>query len=110
MTNSTPADYLTEEKQIALYAKALGHPARIAILNFLASLDTCFFGDIFEVLPISKSTVSQHLTELKNAGLIQGTIESPKVKYCIHSENWKKASKVFETFFAQHKLKEIDCC
>ncbi len=101
MTTPVKTDYSEDEKLVAMYSKAMGHPARIAILNYLASLDTCFFGDIFEVLPISKATVSQHLTELKNAGLIQGTIESPKVKYCINTENWKMAKKVFERFFSQ---------
>jgi len=101
MTTPVKTDYSEDEKLVAMYSKAMGHPARIAILNYLASLDTCFFGDIFEVLPISKATVSQHLTELRNAGLIQGTIESPKVKYCINKENWKLAKKEFEKFFAQ---------
>lgn len=65
-------------------AKALGHPARVAIMDYLSSLDSCFFGDIHSVLPISKATVSQHLKELKAAGLIQGEIEAPKVRYCIN--------------------------
>ena len=72
--------YTEQEEQIARFAKALGHPARIAILKFLSTQSCCFFGDIHEVLPIAKATVSQHLTELKNAGLIQGTILPPKVK------------------------------
>lgn len=80
--------YSPKEEQLARFAKALGHPARIAILRFLASQDSCFFGDIHEVLPIAKATVSQHLNELKDAGLIQGEIMPPKVKYCINVENW----------------------
>ena len=79
--------YTQQEEQRARVAKALGHPARIVILKFLASQDSCFFGDIHEVLPIAKATVSQHLTELKNAGLIQGEIQPPKVKYCINQKN-----------------------
>ena len=109
MTEPLKTDYSEDEKLIALYAKAMGHPARIAILNYLSSLDCCFFGDIFEVLPIAKATVSQHLTELKNAGLIQGTIESPKVKYCINVQNWIKAKKVYEKFFSQCCEKKIEC-
>ena len=84
-------EYSTKQEQLARFAKAMGHPARVAILEFLAKQNCCFFGDIHEVLPISKATVSQHLKELKDAGLIQGEIEIPKVKYCINRENWKIA-------------------
>jgi Predicted transcriptional regulators len=73
-------DYTDEQERIARYAKAMGHPARMAILQFLAGRETCFFGDIHEELPIAKATVSQHLKELKEAGLIQGEIEAPKVR------------------------------
>ena len=90
--------YTEQEIQLARFAKALGHPARIAILKFLASQDCCFFGDIHEVLPIAKATVSQHLTELKDAGLIRGTILPPKVKYCINPENWALAKKLMKDF------------
>ena len=72
--------YTLEQEQLARFAKAMGHPARMAILEFLASQTCCFFGDIHDELPIAKATVSQHLKELKEAGLIQGTIEPPKVK------------------------------
>ena len=85
-----------QEAQLAHFAKAMGHPTRIAILKFLASRDECFFGDIHEVLPIAKATVSQHLTILKNSGLIQGEIFPPKVKYCINPENWELAKTMFE--------------
>ena len=84
--------YTTEQEQIARFAKALGHPARMAILNFLTRQESCYFGDIHEELPIAKATVSQHLKELKDAGLIQGEIETPKVKYCINRENWTISS------------------
>ena len=93
--------YTLEQEQIARFAKAMGHPARMAILEFLAKQDCCFFGDIHEELPIAKATVSQHLKELKEAGLIQGEIETPKVKYCINRENWKIASMLFYKFFGQ---------
>ena len=76
-------DYSIRQEQLARFAKAMGHPARIAILQFLAKQETCYFGDIHEELPIAKATVSQHLKELKDAGLIQGEVEPPKVKYCI---------------------------
>lgn len=94
----TKRKYTQEEEQLARFAKALGHPARIAILKFLASQDCCFFGDIHEVLPIAKATVSQHLSELKDAGLIQGEIQPPKVKYCINPENWTLAKKLLSEF------------
>lgn len=76
----TTKGYTEHEEQIARFAKAMGHPARMAILRFLASQQSCFFGEIHEVLPIAKATVSQHLKELKEAGLIQGEIEAPKVR------------------------------
>ena len=81
ITDMTKKAYTDQEEQIARFAKAMGHPARMAILQFLVRQDSCFFGDIHEVLPIAKATVSQHLKELKEAGLIQGEIETPKVRY-----------------------------
>ncbi|MEI8204075.1 MAG: winged helix-turn-helix domain-containing protein [Bacteroidota bacterium] len=109
MATQKKEDYTDEEVLIAKYAKALGHPARIAILNYLASIDGCFFGDICNELPIANSTVSQHLTELKNAELIQGTFEPPKVKYCIHPQNWEQAKVLLEKFFAKISPK-MQCC
>ena len=86
--------YSEEQERMARFAKAMGHPARMAILQFLARQESCFFGDIHEELPIAKATVSQHLKELKDAGLIQGEIEAPKVKYCINRENWEIARRM----------------
>ena len=102
-------DYTDEQERIARYAKAMGHPARMAILQFLAGRETCFFGDIHEELPIAKATVSQHLKELKEAGLIQGEIEAPKVKYCINRNNWEEAKRLFSVFFCHCKDKK-SCC
>ena len=101
-------DYTEKQERIARFAKALGHPARIAIMQFLAKQEQCYFGDIHEELPIAKATVSQHLTELKDAGLIQGTIEIPKVKYCINRDNWVLAKMLFKEFFNQEMTKS-DC-
>jgi DNA-binding transcriptional ArsR family regulator len=109
MDNSQSKDYTIDNEQLARFAKAMGHPARITILQFLASMDSCYFGDIHNELPIAKATVSQHLKELKEAGLIQGEIETPKVKYCINRENWAKASIYFEEFFDAIKPK-TNCC
>ena len=87
--------YTEQEERLARFAKAMGHPTRVAILKFLASRTDCFFGDIHEVLPIAKATVSQHLSLLKDSGLIQGEIFPPKVKYCINPENWEIARQMF---------------
>jgi DNA-binding transcriptional ArsR family regulator len=87
-----------KQKQMARFAKAMGHPVRIYILELLAKQTCCYSRDLSEILPIAKSTLSQHLKELKEAGLIQGTIERPKIKYCLNQENWKKAQILFNRF------------
>lgn len=102
--------YSEEQERMARFAKAMGHPARMAILQFLTRQESCFFGDIHEELPIAKATVSQHLKELKDAGLIQGEIEAPKVKYCINRENWEIARRMFADFFGQPLCKKEGCC
>ena len=111
MAYSISTDYKDEEIALARFAKAMGHPARIAILKYLASLDTCCFGDINKELSIAKSTVSQHLSELKDAGLIQGSIVPPKVNYCIDKRNWQKAKTLFGGFFTnRRKRTDTKCC
>ena len=102
-------DYRLDDEALARFAKALSHPARVAILKFLASQQCCFFGDIHEVLPIAKATVSQHLTELKRAGLIQGEIMPPKVKYCINAANWERAKNLFSDFMNLYSS-DKRCC
>ena len=106
----TQKKYSEEQEKMARFAKAMGHPARIAILQFLAAQECCFFGDIHEELPIAKATVSQHLKELKEAELIQGEIEAPKVRYCINKENWEIARRMFADFFGQPVCKKESCC
>ena len=103
-------NYSEKQEKLARFAKALGHPARIAVMQFLAKQEQCYFGDIHEELPIAKATVSQHLSELKDAGLIQGTIEIPKVKYCINQENWQLAQELFKEFFGTTICKGKGCC
>lgn len=103
-------DYSIRQEQLARFAKAMGHPARIAILQFLAKQESCYFGDIHEELPIAKATVSQHLKELKEAGLIQGEVEIPKVKYCINHDNWQLAKELFGGLFGQCLCKKESCC
>jgi DNA-binding transcriptional ArsR family regulator len=99
--NKTLADieYDKDVKSMARFAKALGHPTRILILNHLENQSCCFTGDLVEVLPIAQSTVSQHLKELKDAGLIKGEVNPPKIKYCINQDNWAIAKKLFAVFF-----------
>ena len=87
-----------EQKQLARFAKAMGHPVRMYILELLSSQSCCYSGDLSEILPIAKSTLSQHLKELKDAGLIQGTIERPKIKYCLNREKWEEARQLFRGF------------
>jgi ArsR family transcriptional regulator len=97
MTNLTP--YTPDDEKLARYAKAMAHPARIFILRFLENQQGCFAGNIAEKLPIAASTVSQHLKELKDAGLIRGTINPPTIKYCIEAEKWAEAKALFDVFF-----------
>lgn len=86
--------------QLARIAKALSHPVRVYILQKLSGLNSCCYsGDLVEELPVGRSTLSQHLKELKHAGLIQGEIEPPFIKYCINRENWEIARKAFSEYF-----------
>ena len=91
---SKTEDFTKNQNELAAIAKALGHPARIAILQFLASQQTCVCGDIVNELPLSQSTVSQHLKELKKVGLIKGEIDGPSVCYCLDEKTVVKASKI----------------
>ncbi|MGB9745456.1 MAG: ArsR/SmtB family transcription factor [Bacteroidales bacterium] len=93
-------DVITDDqKKIARFAKALGHPVRIYIINLLVSQSCCYSGNLSEVLPIAKSTLSQHLKELKDAGLIQGDIEGPRIRYCLNREAWEEAKRLFTGLF-----------
>ena len=99
-TEMKQKDLITEEqKKLARYAKAMGHPIRIYILDLLSKQSCCYSGDLTEDLPIVKSTLSQHLKELKDAGLIQGEINPPYIKYCINKANWAEARGMFDHFF-----------
>ena len=84
-----------DQKTIARFAKAMGHPIRMYVLELLSKQSCCYSGDLTEDLPIAKSTLSQHLKELKDAGLIKGEIEAPKIKYCLDQDNWKLAQGLF---------------
>lgn len=88
-----------QQKRIARYAKALGHPVRLFVLERLSHQSCCYSGDLTDELPIAKSTLSQHLKELKEAGLIQGEIEAPRIRYCINRKNWEEARALFSFFW-----------
>lgn len=96
-------EFSVKENKLAKYAKALAHPARVAILKLLATKQTCVCGDIVDELPLSQSTVSQHLKELKEAGLIKGEIEGAKVCYCIDEKEWKAAQAWINQLFDAYK-------
>lgn len=94
--------YLSDnQEKLARYGKALSNPIRVFILDFLIknSNKCCYSGDMVEELPIARSTLSEHLAELKKAGLIQGEINPPYIKYCINRENWEEAQLLFANFF-----------
>jgi DNA-binding transcriptional ArsR family regulator len=94
--------------QLAAFAKALGHPARIAILQFLATQKTCMCGDIVNELPLSQSTVSQHLKELKRVGLIKGNVEGPSICYCIDEKQWQLVKNTLGDLFKNFDPR--NCC
>ena len=101
-------EFTEEQENIARIAKALAHPVRIAILQMLATPECCYHGDMSEIIPVAKSTLSQHLKELREAGLIQGTITLVTVKYCINQGNWQIAKVLFGGFFKEIK-KQAEC-
>jgi predicted transcriptional regulator len=101
--------FTTKDAKIAKYAKALAHPARVAILQLLIKKQACICGDIVDELPLSQSTVSQHLKELKEAGLIKGDINGVKVCYCIDEEEWDNAKNILVGLFDSYDNKS-KCC
>ena len=108
---ATKTDHFTNKQNfIATLAKALGHPARIAIIEHLLKADTCICGDIVNVLPLAQPTVSQHLKELKNAGLIKGEIEGNSVCYCIDEKNFQKLQAYFANISTKMEIKKSKCC
>lgn len=102
-------EFTVKDNKIAKYAKALAHPARIAILQLLIKKQACICGDIVDELPLSQSTVSQHLKELKEAGLIKGDIEGVKVCYCIDEKEWENAKNYINALFSSYTNKD-KCC
>ncbi len=102
-------EFTIKDNKIAKYAKALSHPARVAIIKLLIQKQACVCGDIVDELPLSQSTVSQHLKELKEAGLIKGDIEGAKVCYCIDDKEWINAQKYLNEIFDLY-IKAASCC
>jgi ArsR family transcriptional regulator, arsenate/arsenite/antimonite-responsive transcriptional repressor len=86
------------QRKVALYAKVFSHPVRIYVLELLKEQTCCYSGDLTQELSIAKSTLSQHLKELKNAGLIQGEISAPRIKYCLNRKNWEEARFLLKSF------------
>ncbi|MCB9202452.1 MAG: winged helix-turn-helix transcriptional regulator [Flavobacteriales bacterium] len=97
--NKEQIEYKENTELLAKFAKALAHPVRVEILNYLGKQSCCFTGDLVTIFPLAQSTISQHLKELKNAGLIQGELNPPKIKYCINKENWELSKRLFQNFF-----------
>lgn len=103
-------EFSAEEQDLAGFAKALSHPARIAILKVLAKRQACICGEIVEVLPLAQSTVSQHLKELKKAGLISGTVDGPRSCYCINWKAFEKLNSEFSFLFNNLKTNGGNTC
>ncbi len=102
-------EFTVKENKIALYAKALAHPARVAIIRLLLQKRSCICGDIVDELPLSQSTVSQHLKELKNAGLIKGEIEGVRICYCIDEKEWQLAKQYLGSLL-NTEIADKNCC
>lgn len=110
MTYSKTDSFSIEIQELAKLCKVLSHPARIAILKYLSNCNTCISGDISKEIPLSRSTVSQHLQELKNAGLIQGEIEGVKINYCICETVISEKGKELIKFISELSTNKINCC
>lgn len=107
----TKTDFYTDnQNELAVLAKALGHPARIAIIEYILKVNSCICGDIVNELPLAQPTVSQHLKELKNAGLIKGTVEGSAICYCISETGFEKIKNFIQNINTYLDKKKTDCC
>ncbi len=107
---ATKTEYFTDQQnQLATLAKALAHPARIAILDYLLKVDACICGDIVNELPLAQPTISQHLKELKNAGFIKGSVEGNAICYCINEKALEVLQNYFATILAKTRTKKSNC-
>lgn len=109
MAFSKIEEFTIKDNKIAKYAKALAHPARVAILHLLIKKQACICGDIVDELPLSQSTISQHLKELKDAGLIKGEIDGVKTCYCIDEKEWNNAKSYLNGLFNSYQERP-KCC
>ena len=108
---ASKSDHFTDQQnELAILTKALGHPARIAIIEYLLKVNTCICGDIVNELPLSQPTVSQHLKELKNAGLIKGNIDGNAICYCINEAGFEKIKGFFEIITLHIDKNKKECC
>lgn len=108
---ATKTEHFTDKQNsIAILAKALGHPARVAIIDYLLAVDSCICGDIVNELPLAQPTVSQHLKELKNAGLIKGSVEGTSICYCVDEKALNKLQKYFAQVSAKIEMQKTKCC
>ena len=102
--------FTKEQNQVAMLTKALGHPARVAIIDYLLKQETCICKDIVDELPLSQPTISQHLKELKNVGLIQGTIEGNTVCYCLDKKGFEEMLSYCSGVIQQMNSTKSTCC
>lgn len=102
--------FTDKQNKISLFAKVFGHPARVSILQYLFKIDSCVCGDLVNEIGLAQPTISQHLKELKNLGLIKGNIEGTSVCYCIHKENWTEMKTLMLEFLNQDLSKDQNCC
>lgn len=107
----TKTDLFTpEQNELAKVAKAFAHPARVAIIQYLLKTNTCINGDLVQELGLAQATISQHLRELKEIGIIQGTIEGVSICYCIHPSKWAEVQDLFHRLFDQYSNPAARCC
>jgi DNA-binding transcriptional ArsR family regulator len=110
MGTSKTEHFTDEQNSLAILIKALGHPARIAIIEHLIQVNSCICGDIVSELPLAQATISQHLKELKNAGLIKGSVEGKKICYCIDESAVEKLKGFFEELTQRIEKQKSNCC
>lgn len=102
--------FTDEQNKIAMLAKVLGHPARVAILQFLFNQDACVCGEIVTEIGLAQPTISQHLKELKHLGLIKGSVEGTSICYCIDNDNWSTMKSILSDFLNQDLVEKQKCC
>jgi ArsR family transcriptional regulator len=108
---TTKTDFYTDiQNELAILIKALGHPARIAIIDYILKVDSCICGDIVNELSLAQPTISQHLKELKNAGLIKGSVEGNAICYCVDEKGFEKIRSFFQNINTQIEKRKSDCC